>query len=123
MKLGVFSMSLSVKDLKASKDFYEKIGFEVFAGDMESHYLIMKNESTLIGLFQDMFDSNILTFTPGWDQDAQTLEEYIDVRELKEKINKAGIATESESFEEQSGPGSFMITDPDGNQILFDQHI
>ncbi len=123
MKLGAFSVSLSVKDIKASKEFYEKIGFEVFAGDMESHYLIMKNESTLIGLFQDMFDSNILTFTPGWDQDAQTLEEYIDVRELKKKINKAGIATESELFEEQSGPGSFMITDPDGNQILIDQHI
>lgn len=123
MKLGAFSISLSVKDINASMDFYEKIGFTVFAGDINSNYLIMKNENTLIGLFQDMFDKNILTFNPGWTQNAQIPENFDDVRKLNREIKQKGITTESESLEGSSGPGSFMVTDPDGNQILIDQHV
>jgi len=123
MKLGAFSISLTVKDIRASKEFYEKIGFKVFAGDIKSNYLIMKNESTLIGLFQGMFDKNILTFNPGWDQDAQNLKDFLDVRKLNELIKKSGLSIESETLEGSSGPGSFIINDPDGNQILIDQHV
>ena len=123
MKLGAFSISLTVKDLKVSKNFYEKLGFEVFGGNMEHNYLIMKNGDTIIGLFQDMFDKNILTFNPGWDQDANELEEYTDVRKLNKKLKEKEIKTEQERLEDDKGPGSFVIIDPDGNPILIDQHV
>lgn len=123
MKLGAFSISLAVKDLAVSKTFYEKLGFSVFAGDMDKNYLIMKNEATLIGLFQGMFENNILTFNPGWDQDAQTLESYDDVRQIQESLKSQGIEFAQEADSSTSGPASFVIMDPDGNAILVDQHI
>jgi catechol 2,3-dioxygenase-like lactoylglutathione lyase family enzyme len=122
MKLGAFSVSLSVKDLNASKDFYEKLGFAVFAGSMEQNYLIMKSEDTLIGLFQGMFEGNILTFNPGWNQDAQNLEEFDDVRTIQQHLKANGIPVNPEVDSSTSGPAQFMITDPDGNVILVDQH-
>lgn len=123
MKLGAFSISLAVKDIKASKAFYETIGFKVFAGDLERNYLIMKNESSLIGLFQGMFENNILTFNPGWDQDAKTLEQYDDVRDIQKHLKSNGIALTSEADESTTGPASLVVLDPDGNAILVDQHI
>jgi predicted lactoylglutathione lyase len=123
MKLGAFSISLAVKDLQASKAFYEELGFSVFAGQSEHHYLIMKNGQTLVGLFQGMFEQNILTFNPGWDQDAAALEQFEDVREIHENLKKAGIPTQQEKLENPEGPGSFVIQDPDGNTILIDQHV
>lgn len=123
MKLGAFSISLSVKDLNASKEFYEKLGFSVFAGSMEMNYLIMKNEQTLIGLFHQMFDKNILTFNPGWDQDAQNVPDFDDVRKIQQSLKDAGIQLAQEVDPNSSGPGSFLLFDPDGNSILFDQHI
>ncbi|WP_411895392.1 VOC family protein [Winogradskyella sp. A2] len=123
MKLGAFSVSLSVKDIKASKLFYENLGFSVFAGDIESNYLIMKNQSTLIGLFQGMFENNILTFNPGWDQEAKTLEDYDDVREIQKHLKAKNATFASEIDAPESGPASFVVLDPDGNAILIDQHI
>lgn len=123
MKLGAFSVSLAVKDIKASKAFYEDLGFTVFAGEIERNYLIMKNESTLIGLFQGMFENNILTFNPGWDQEANTLNDYDDVREIQKHLKSKGANFVSEADETSSGPGSFVVLDPDGNAILVDQHI
>ena len=123
MKLGAFSVSLAVKDLEASKLFYENLGFSVFAGDMSSNYLIMKNQSTLIGLFQGMFEGNLLTFNPGWDQDANTLEDYTDVREIQEHLKSKEVTFASEIDAPESGPASFVVLDPDGNAILVDQHI
>ncbi len=123
MHLGAFSISLSVKDLEASKAFYEKLGFSVFAGEMEKNYLIMKNGETLIGLFQGMFDQNILTFNPGWDQNAGTLEEFDDVRTIQQHLKKEGIALEKEADKSGSGPASIVLIDPDGNPILIDQHV
>lgn len=123
MKLGAFSVSLAVKDIKASKAFYETLGFKVFAGDLEKNYLIMKNESTLIGLFQGMFENNILTFNPGWDQDANTLENFEDVRKIQKQLKSEGINFISEANETTTGPASFVVLDPDGNAILVDQHI
>lgn len=123
MKLGAFSISLSVKDLKASKQFYETLGFKVFAGDLEKNYLIMKNESSLIGLFHGMFEGNVLTFNPGWDQDANTLKEYDDVRVIQKAIKSKGASLFSEADELTTGPASFMLSDPDGNMIMLDQHI
>lgn len=123
MKLGAFSMSLSVKNLQVSKDFYEKLGFRVFAGDMERNYLILKNEDTLIGLFQGMFENNILTFNPGWDANAQTLDEFDDVREIERKLKAEGIKLERETEKGTSGPSSIVFFDPDGNTILIDQHV
>ena len=123
MKLGAFSVSLSVKDLSASKAFYETLGFEVFAGNMEQHYLIMKNEHTLIGLFQGMFENNILTFNPGWDENANELKDYDDVRTIQRHMKDKGIKIENEADETTSGPGSFVVVDPDGNPILIDQHV
>lgn len=123
MKLGAFSVSLSVKDLQTSKQFYEKLGFTVFAGQMEKNYLIMKNEDTLIGLFQGMFDNNILTFNPGWDQSANTLKEYTDVRKLQETLKDKGVKLETEADTTTSGPANFVVLDPDGNAILIDQHV
>ncbi len=123
MKLGAFSVSLSVKDLKASKAFYEKLGFRVFAGDFEKNYFIMKNEDSLIGLFQGMFENNILTFNPGWDASANKLDEFDDVREIQKNLKEEGVSFESEADEKTSGPGSFVVLDPDGNAILVDQHV
>ncbi|MFK8009235.1 MAG: VOC family protein [Saprospiraceae bacterium] len=123
MKLGAFSASLAVKDIHASKAFYEHLGFTVFAGDIEKNYLIMKNEKTLIGLFQGMFENNILTFNPGWDQNAQTLDTYNDVREIQKHLKSKGIKLETEADETTTGPASFVVMDPDGNAILIDQHI
>jgi len=123
MKLGAFSTSLNVKDLKASKAFYETLGFTVFGGDIKQNYLIMKNESTLIGLFQGMFKNNILTFNPGWNQDANTLKNFDDVRTIQKHLKSHNITLEHEADETTSGPASFVVLDPDGNAILIDQHI
>jgi len=123
MKLGAFSISLNVKDIKLSKAFYEKIGFEVFGGDMEQKWLIMKNGDHTIGLFQGMFENNILTFNPGWDQDCNTLNTFTDIRELQKEFKKQEVQISDEADETTTGSASFMITDPDGNTILFDQHV
>lgn len=122
MKVGAFSISLNVADIHKSKAFYEKLGFEEFGGDIEQNWLIMKNGDAVIGLFQGMFPKNLITFNPGWDQKSQELETFDDVREIQENIKSKDIKLDSE-VEEDEGPGSFMITDPDGNQILFDQHL
>ncbi|MBX2820947.1 MAG: VOC family protein [Rhodothermaceae bacterium] len=123
MNLGAFSISLAVKDLAASKAFYETLGFESFAGDMERNYLIMKNGDHIIGLFQGMFENNILTFNPGWDQDAKQLDSYTDVRELQKELKAKGITFANEADDATTGPASFVIIDPDGNPILVDQHV
>ena len=123
MKLGVFSISLSVKDLKVSKAFYENLGFEVFGGEMEKNYLIMKNGKSLIGLFQGMFENNVLTFNPGWDENAQKLGQFDDVRMIQKKLKDAGVQIINEADENTTGPASFIVTDPDGNAILIDQHV
>ncbi|MEJ1223975.1 VOC family protein [Sediminicola sp. 1XM1-17] len=123
MKLGAFSVSLNVKDIKVSKDFYEKLGFTVFAGDLEKNYLIMKNEDSLIGLFQGMFENNILTFNPGWDTNAKKLDRFDDVREIQKSLKKNDISLHQEADDSTSGPASIVLTDPDGNAILIDQHV
>lgn len=123
MKLGAFSVSLSVKDIQASKTFYESLGFEVFAGQVEKNYFIMKNGDSLVGLFQGMFENNILTFNPGWDQNASQLKQYEDVRAIQKQLKEKGIGIINEADESGQGPASFMIQDPDGNTILIDQHI
>ena len=123
MELGNFSVSLAVKDLEASKVFYEKLGFSVFMGDQSQNWLIMKNGDHVIGLFQGMFDKNILTFNPGWNSDAQPLGKFTDVRELQRRLKASGIRMISEADESSTGPASFMIADPDGNTILVDQHV
>lgn len=123
MKLGAFSVSLAVKDLSVSKSFYETLGFSVFGGDMEKNYLIMKNGDTLIGLFHGMFENNILTFNPGWDQSAGVVEGYTDIRDLQKTLKQKGVSFATEADEGTAGPASFMIMDPDGNTILVDQHI
>lgn len=123
MKLGAFSVSLSVKDLETSKQFYEHLGFSVFAGGKEHSYLIMKNETTLIGLFQGMFENNILTFNPGWDENANKLAGFDDVRKIQQELIDKGLSLLSVADEDTTGPASFMIMDPDGNTILFDQHV
>ena len=122
MKLGAFSISLNVDDIKASKEFYENIGFKVFAGDINKNYLIMKNENSLIGLFQGMFEANILTFNPGWDENANNLESFDDIREIQKYLKQNHISLITEADETSSGPASLMIADPDGNVILIDQH-
>jgi catechol 2,3-dioxygenase-like lactoylglutathione lyase family enzyme len=123
MKPGAFSVSLNVKDLSASKEFYEKLGFNVFAGDMKKNYLIMKNGNALIGLFHGMFDKTILTFNPGWDENAKKMEKFDDVRIIQKNLKSKGVALLTEADEKTSGPASLMLMDPDGNQILFDQHV
>jgi predicted enzyme related to lactoylglutathione lyase len=123
MELGCFSVSLTVKDLEASKLFYEKLGFEVYAGDAAQNWLMMKNGEVNIGLFQGMFDKNILTFNPGWDHAAQPLESFTDVRQLKEQFEEQGLEVTNAELEGPSGRGSFMLMDPDDNSILFDQHV
>ena len=123
MKPGAFSISLAVKDIRLSKQFYENLGFSVFAGDLSRNYLIMKNGNALIGLFQGMFEQNILTFNPGWDENAQRLEQFDDVREIQRQLKSKNITLDSEADESSSGPASLTLTDPDGNTILFDQHV
>jgi lactoylglutathione lyase len=123
MELGTFSISLAVKDLEASRAFYEKFGFTVFAGDAAQNWLILKNGDHVIGLFQGMFEKNILTFNPGWDSNAQKLATFTDVRELQSQLKAQGVELMSEADESTTGPASFMVMDPDGNPILFDQHV
>lgn len=123
MELGAFSVSLAVKDIEASKLFYEKLGFTVFAGDQSQNWLIMKNGDHAIGLFQGMFEKNILTFNPGWSQDAQPLGAFTDVRELQRQLKASGVGMLTEADESTTGPASLMIVDPDGNTILVDQHV
>ena len=123
MELGGFSISLAVKDLEVSRLFYENLGFKVYAGQPEHGFLIMKNGDTNIGLFQGMFEGNIMTFNPGWDTNAEPVGEFTDVRELYRKVTALGIEIAQESIKGESGPSSFAIVDPDGNSILFDQHV
>lgn len=122
MELGNFSVSLSVKDLKASRAFYEKLGFKTFHDQSKYNYVIMQNETATIGLFQGMFEGNILTFNPGWDRSAQDLKEFTDVRELQKRIKAAGIKPVTEADESSTDVASFVLQDPDGNSILIDQH-
>ena len=123
MQLGAFSVSLAVKDIEASRDFYAKLGFEVFGGDSTQNWLILKNGQAVIGLFQGMFEKNVLTFNPGWDQDACELDAFTDVRELQQTLKAQGATFVSEADESTTGPASFVIVDPDGNPILVDQHV
>ena len=122
MDLGAFSVSLAVKDLTASREFYEKLGFSPIGGDPEQNWQILRHREHVIGLFQGMFDSNILTFNPGWDQSGEELEAFSDVRDIQRSLKEQGIALDSEADEATSGPASVMLTDPDGNRILIDQH-
>ena len=122
MKLGNFSVSLAVKDIEASKLFYEKLGFVATGGNQSQNWLILKNEDHIIGLFQGMFEKNILTFNPGWDSNAQLLDEFTDVRELQRQLKGLGVTMITEADESTTGPASFMVADPDGNTILVDQH-
>ena len=123
MTLGAFSISLNVKDIHASKAFYETLGFSVFAGDIERNYLIMKNDNALVGLFQGMFEQNIMTFNPGWDENAQEQDQFDDVRAIQKHLKENAIPIVNQADETTSGPASFVITDPDGNTILIDQHV
>jgi len=123
MELGAFSISLAVKDIKVSKEFYEKLGFKIFFGDISENWLILKNGACAIGLFQGMFERNTLTFNPGWDSNAQKLDTFTDVRELQNQLKGQSIELMSEADESTTGPASFMVIDPDGNPILIDQHI
>jgi catechol 2,3-dioxygenase-like lactoylglutathione lyase family enzyme len=123
MDLGAFSVSLAVKDLKASRAFYEKFGFKDFAGDASQGWLIMKNGAHAIGLFQGMFEKNILTFNPGWDSNAQKLARFTDVRELQRQLKAQGVQLQQEADESTTGPASFVAVDPDGNPVLVDQHV
>jgi len=123
MELGNFSISLAVKNIAASKTFYQKLGFTVFMGEPAQNWLILKNGDAVIGLFQGMFPSNILTFNPGWDKNAQPLTEFTDIRELQRQLKAAGVELMSEADESTSGPSSFMLLDPDCNTILIDQHV
>jgi len=123
MKLGAFSVSLPVKDLAKSKAFYQNLGFEVFAGNMDSHYLIMKNEDTLIGLFQGMFDEPLLTFNPGWNQSAQSLDKFDDVRKIQQTLMDKDIKLERHCDTKSQGPTSIVLKDPDGHTLLIDQHV
>ena len=122
MKLGAFSVSLNVKDLQASKAFYENLGFSVLAGDLSMNYLIMKNGNALIGLFHGMFENNILTFNPGWNEEGKNIDPFDDIRKIQQDVKSKGITLLSETDESGSGPGSFMLSDPDGNLIYVDQH-
>ncbi|GAB5464861.1 MAG: hypothetical protein Kapaf2KO_02970 [Candidatus Kapaibacteriales bacterium] len=122
MDLGQFSISLAVKDLQKSREFYEKFGFRQLAGNPEHNYLIMKNGKSIIGLFQGMFEDNILTFNPGWDENGQNTESFDDVRDLKSKLEQAGVELQQVNTPGDAGPGSFVAIDPDGNPVLVDQH-
>ena len=123
MELGAFSISLAVKDLAASKSFYEKLGFHEFAGDASQNWLIMKNRDHLIGLFQGIFENDILTFNPGWDQDGSSLVSFTDVRDLQKALKAKGLDFLQEADESTTGPASFILMDPDGNPIMIDQHV
>jgi len=123
MQLGAFSVSLAVKDLAASRSFYEKFGFQAFAGNAAQNWLILKNGDCVIGLFQGMFEENILTFNPGWDSNAQALAAFTDIRELQRQLKAQGVQLEKEADESTTGPASFVAMDPDGNPILVDQHV
>lgn len=123
MKLGACSISLNVKDIKVSKQFYENLGFHVFAGSLEMNYLIMKNGNALIGLFQGMFEKNMITFNPGWDENANLMDSFDDIRDIQRQLKNVGLKLETEADENTSGPASIMVIDPDGNPILFDQHV
>lgn len=123
MKLGAFSISLSVKDLEASRAFYETLGFGKLGGDAEQGWLILHNKGTVIGLFQGMFEKNMLTFNPGWDSGGKPIGSFTDIREIQKNLKASGITIENEADETTSGPASFMVTDPDGNPILIDQHV
>ncbi len=122
MTLGAFSVSLAVKDIAASRAFYEKLGFEAFAGDQAQNWLILHNGATVIGLFQGMFEGNILTFNPGWDSAGSNVDPFTDIRDLQKELRAKGIELTSEADEGTTGPASFTLLDPDGNAILFDQH-
>jgi len=122
MEFGNFSVSLTVKNLQASREFYEKLGFKTWGGDPAQNWLILKNGETVIGLFQGMFEKNMLTFNPGWDSNAQPLATFTDVRELQRQLKAKGVQFVSEAEESTTGPASFMVVDPDGNPILVDQH-
>ncbi len=123
MELGAFSVSLAVKNLQASQQFYENLGFKAFGGDPAQNWLIMKNGDCLIGLFQGMFDKNILTFNPGWDSNAQRLPAFTDVRELQRQLKARGVKPQEDVDEATAGPASFVVVDPDGNPVLIDQHV
>jgi catechol 2,3-dioxygenase-like lactoylglutathione lyase family enzyme len=123
MDLGAFSVSLAVKDLAASRAFYEQLGFESFHGEAEQGWLILKNGNAVIGLFQGMFEKNILTFNPGWDQTAQPVDPFTDIRDIQRRLRDAGVSFDQEADESTTGPASFIITDPDGNPVLVDQHL
>ncbi len=123
MELGAFSVSLAVKDIEVSNIYYEKLDFQVFSGDSAQNWLIMKNGDHTIGLFQGMFEKNILTFNPGWDQNANKLDSFTDVRDLQRELKARGVKFESEADESTTGPASFIVLDPDGNPILIDQHV
>ena len=123
MELGAFSVSLSVKDIHASLAFYEKLGFTQFGGDITQNWVILQNGPITIGLFQGMFDKNMMTFNPGWNQQAQPLDSFTDVRQIQKELKAQGLEIMNEADEDGSGPASFFLTDPDGNPILFDQHV
>ena len=123
MDLGAFSVCLAVKDIHASKEFYEKLGFTQRSGDISQNWVVLKNGIVVIGLFQGMFDKNIMTFSPGWDQDAKELKEYVDVRDIQKEFKKKGVRLSREANEETSGPEHFILEDPDGNKIMFDQYV
>ncbi|QDU08228.1 VOC family protein [Gimesia aquarii] len=123
MQLGAFSISLTVKDIEASRAFYEKFGFEIFGGDASQNWLILKNGDHIIGLFQGMFEKNTLTFNPGWDSNATQLDSFTDIRDLQRELKSQGVQLVSEADEATTGPASFVAIDPDGNPILVDQHV
>jgi catechol 2,3-dioxygenase-like lactoylglutathione lyase family enzyme len=123
MDVGAFSVSLAVKDLAASRAFYETLGFSPFHGDADQGWLVLRNGQHVIGLFQGMFEGNILTFNPGWNQAAEPVNPFTDVRDIQRHLKAAGISFEQEADESSTGPASFIVVDPDGNQIFFDQHV
>jgi len=123
MELGAFSVSLAVKDIQASKAFYERLGFEAFGGNPSQNWVILKNGDHVIGLFQGMFERNILTFNPGWDQNAKKLKSFTDVRDLQRRLDAQGVKFATRADENTKGPASFVIVDPDGNPVLVDQHV
>jgi catechol 2,3-dioxygenase-like lactoylglutathione lyase family enzyme len=123
MELGAFSVSLAVKNIEASKEFYEKLGFKVFGGDASQNWLILKNGDSVVGLFQGMFEKNTLTFNPGWDRNASKVGQFTDVRELQRRLKAQGVSLMTEADETSAGPASFVVIDPDGNPILVDQHV
>jgi len=123
MRLGNFSVSLTVKNLAASREFYEKLGFRAIGGDQAQNWLILQNETSTLGLFQGMFDKNMLTFNPGWDRNTNTLADFDDVRELQRTLQARGLTLASAADESSTGPASLMLIDPDGNPILIDQHV